>query len=155
VICAPFVFWDARAFIDGNVGFLAGTVPHSYPIRGIGTYGFSAVVLIVGLVRSAQSYFPFTPFEALAALPLLSMAFVRLRRNPSARELQAAYALLVFVAFFFSRFFQDNGLGFTLSALLLAALLPGRDERPIVHLLRPAADTRQAPTVADASAAAS
>jgi hypothetical protein len=155
LICMPFVVWDARAFIDGNVGFLAGTVPHSYPIRGIGSYGFSAVVLISGLVRSAQSYFPFTPFEAIAALPVLAIAIVRLRRNPSARELQTAYALLVFVAFFFSRFFQDNGLGFTLSTLLLAALLPERDERAGVHLLTPATDTPRAPSVTDVSAAAS
>lgn len=129
-ICAPFIIWDARAFIDGNVGFLAGTVPHSYPIRGIGTYGFSAVVLLAGLVRSAQSYFPFTLFEALAALPVLAIAIARLRRDPTARELQALYGLLVFVAFFFSRFFQDSGLGYAVSALFLATALPAGDARP-------------------------
>src|SRR5918911_732944 len=123
LICAPFLVWNARAFLAGNVGFLAGTVPHSYPIRGIGTYGFGAVVLLRGLVPSPTAYYPFTLWELAAALPLLAALAVRLWRAPSVRELFAMYALLLFACYFFSRFFQDSGLAYAVSAFVLAALL--------------------------------
>jgi hypothetical protein len=123
LICAPFLAWNAGAFLAGNVGFLAGTVPHSYPIRGIGTYGFGAVVLLRGLVPSPTAYYPFTLWELAAALPLLAALAVRLWRAPSVRELFAMYALLLFACYFFSRFFQDSGLAYGVSAFVLAALL--------------------------------
>jgi hypothetical protein len=123
LICAPFLAWNARAFLAGNVGFLAGAVPHSYPIRGIGTYGFGAVVLLRGLVPSPTAYYPFTLWELAAALPLLAALAVRLWRAPSVREVFAMYALLLFACYFFSRFFQDSGLAYAVSAFVLAALL--------------------------------
>jgi Glycosyltransferase family 87 len=123
LICMPFLAWNAGAFLAGNVGFLAGTVPHSYPIRGIGTYGFGAVVLLRGLVPSPTAYYPFTLWELAAALPLLAALVVRLWRAPSVREVFAMYALLLFACYFFSRFFQDSGLAYAVSAFVLAALL--------------------------------
>jgi hypothetical protein len=123
LICAPFLAWNAGAFLAGNVGFLAGTVPHSYPIRGIGTYGFGALVLLRGLVHSPNAYYPFTLWELAAALPLLAALAVRLWRAPSVRGVFAMYALLLFACYFFSRFFQDSGLAYAVSAFVLAALL--------------------------------
>jgi len=123
-VCAPFLLWDARAFLDGNVGFLAGTIAHSYPIRGVGTYGFGALILLGGAVRSPNAYYPFTLWEAAATAPLLALLARRLWCAPSVRTLFAAYALLLFAGYFFSRFFQDSGLAYAVSALVLGALLP-------------------------------
>ncbi len=123
-VCAPFLLWDARAFLDGNVGFLAGTIAHSYPIRGVGTYGFGALILLGGVVRSPNAYYPFALWEAAATAPLLALLARRLWRAPSVRTLFAAYALLLFAGYFFSRFFQDSGLAYAVSALVLGALLP-------------------------------
>src|SRR5439155_11480819 len=89
LICAPFLAWNAPAFLAGNVGFLAGTVPHSYPIRGIGTYGFGALVLLHGLVPSPNAYYPFTLWELAAAVPLLATLTRRPWRAPSLRALCA------------------------------------------------------------------
>jgi len=123
-VCAPFLLWNARAFFDGNVGFLAGTIAHSYPIRGIGTYGFGALLLLGGVVRSPNAYYPFALWEAAATAPLLALLARRLWRAPSVRTLFAAYALLLFAGYFFSRFFQDSGLAYAVSVLVLGALLP-------------------------------
>lgn len=123
-ICLPFILWNAPAFFADNIGFLAGTAPHSYPIRGVGTYGFSALVLIGRFVRSANAYYPFTLWEIAAAAPLLVIMVWRLRREPSVRDLFAMYALLLFACYFFSRFFQDSGLAYAVVALVLAALMP-------------------------------
>jgi len=123
-VCAPFLLWDARAFLDGNVGFLAGTIAHSYPIRGVGTYGFGALILLGGVVRSPNAYYPFTLWEAAATTPLLALLARWLWRAPSVRTLFAAYALLLFAGYFFSRFFQDSGLAYAVSVLVLGALLP-------------------------------
>jgi hypothetical protein len=45
------------------------------------------------------------------------------------REVFAMYALLLFACYFFSRFFQDSGLAYAVSAFVLAALLYP-DSRP-------------------------
>ncbi len=137
VIIAPFLLWDARAFLDGNVGFLAGTVPHSYPIRGLGTYGFSAFVLLRGLVPSPNAYYPFTLWEAAMALPLLVVIGAWLWRRPWVRDVFALYALLLFVCYFFSRFFQDSGLAFVTVVLTLGSFLPSVDLQATVSMARP------------------
>jgi hypothetical protein len=81
------------------------------------------VVLLRGLVPSPTAYYPFTLWELAAALPLLAALAVRLWRAPSVRELFAMYALLLFACYFFSRFFQDSGLAYGVSAFVLAAFL--------------------------------
>jgi hypothetical protein len=74
-------------------------------------------------VSSPTAYYPFTLWELAAALPLLAALAVRLWRAPSVREVFAMYALLLFACYFFSRFFQDSGLAYAVSAFVLAALL--------------------------------
>ncbi len=125
---APFLLWDARDFLDGTIGFLAGTVAHSYPIRGQGVYGFGALVLLRSLVASPGAYYPFTLWTAAAVVPLLVAIVLRLRRWPNVGAAFALYSLLLFASFFFSRFFQDTNLAFATTALLLGAMLPQRQK---------------------------
>ena len=87
------------------------------------------MVLLGDLVPSPNAYYPFTLWERAAALPLLAALAVRLWCAPSVRELFAMYALLLFACYFFSRFFQDSGLAYAVSAFVLAVLLYP-DSRP-------------------------
>jgi hypothetical protein len=120
----PFLVWNAPALWAGTVGFVAGTVPHSYPIRGIGAFGFGAVVLLGRLVSSPESYFPFTAIELLIAGPLLVILCWALAKRPHLPLLVSTYAVVMGFGYFFSRFLQDTNMGYVLLVVALACLVP-------------------------------
>src|SRR5919204_5410253 len=66
----PFLLWDAPAFLASTIGFVEGTVPHSFPIRGLEGYGFASFVLFGSLVRSSASYWRFGVVQLLVAAPV-------------------------------------------------------------------------------------
>jgi len=78
VFVGPFLLWDAPSFFASTVGFVEGTVAHSFPIRGLEGYGFASFVLFGHLVRSSASYWPFGVVQLLVAGPV---ALVLLRRQ--------------------------------------------------------------------------
>jgi hypothetical protein len=125
VTIAPFLLWNAPAFWASTVGFVSGTVPHSYPIRGVGAYGLGAVVLLAKLVSSPQAYFPFSILQLVCVGPLLAVLCRALARQPAVPLLASSYAVAMGFGYFFSRFLQDGGVGFILLAVALAGLLPG------------------------------
>jgi len=122
VTIAPFLLWNGPAFMAGTVGFVAGTVAHSYPIRGTGSYGFSAVVVLGKLVASPQAYYPFSLLEAAVVVPLLVALCRALSRRASVGLLAAGYAVTLGLGYYFSRFLQESGMGFILLAVALAGL---------------------------------
>jgi hypothetical protein len=134
----PFLLWNGPAFVASTIGFAAGTVPHSYPIRGVGAYGFSAIVVLGKLVSSPQAYFPFSPFQLLTAGSLLASFCWVLARRPSLPLLIASYAVVLGFAYFFSRFLQESGVGFILLAIALSCLVspaePARGCAPVTDL---------------------
>ena len=127
----PFLLWDAHAFLASTVGFVEGTVPHSFPIRGLEGYGFASFVLFGHLVRSSSSYWPFGLVQLLVAGPVaLALLWRQQRANTLARAV-AAYATTLFLMYYFGRFFHASFIAFTLSLVLLAFCL---DTRARTHI---------------------
>ncbi len=119
-ILLPFLIWDARAFVDDTVLYIAGAGPDSFPIKG---WGFSTLLLAFDVIPTAESAFPFSLLEALAGIPIL---FWLLRRQARANNLAAlwfGFALFSFVVQYFSRFFSDNYFVFILQALIIALFI--------------------------------
>ncbi|MCB8954097.1 MAG: hypothetical protein H6650_19000 [Ardenticatenales bacterium] len=119
-ILLPFLLWDARAFVDDTVLYITGSGPDSFPIKG---WGFSTLLLALGMIPVAESAFPFGLFELLLGLPVL---FWLLRRQRGANELSnvwMGYALFSFTVQYFSRFFSDNYFIFILQALIIALFM--------------------------------
>lgn len=116
----PFLLWDMPSFIDDTITYISGSGPDSFPMKG---WGFSTFLLITGLVSDPEAAFPFTLFALLAGLPVL---FVMLRRQWRDNSLQNAWLGFLFFSFvfqFFSRFFSDNYVIFTLQMLLVIAFM--------------------------------
>jgi hypothetical protein len=65
-----------------------------------------------------------TLLEAGCLVPLLAVLGSALGRRPSLGLLVSSYAVVMGVAYFFSRFLQDGGLGYLLLVVALACLLP-------------------------------
>lgn len=124
VITAPFVAWNARAFIDSVILYLTGNSAVSYPVSG---YGLGMVLYAAGSIRDIHAYYPFIVWQAGIALPL-GIALARwLIRTPSESRLMASYAVFLLVYWYLSRYFNNSHLGY-LSMLFVLAGLKAADE---------------------------
>jgi hypothetical protein len=119
----PFVLWDARALYDSTIGFVEGTVPHAFPIRGLEGYGFASFVLFGHLVRSSADYWPFGAAQALTAGPVAVLLLWRQHRDNTLTRAVAGYATTLFIAYYFGRFDHASFIAFSLSVCLIALLL--------------------------------
>ncbi|MCS7285768.1 MAG: hypothetical protein RMK30_07260 [Anaerolineae bacterium] len=116
VIVTPFFLWDPEAMVDDVWRWAAGTAKISYQIRG---WGIANFILALGLVESRLSYFPFWILEITFTLPVAIALGLRLYRYPSLRVALWAYGLTLFIFFYFSRFLNENYLGYILAVLAL------------------------------------
>ncbi len=120
VMIIPFLFWDARAFIDDTLLYLIGATEHSFPIKG---WGFSTLLLATGVIPSAEAQFPFGVLEVVFGIPTLILLLRWQWRENTLQRVWVGFAVLSFVVEYFSRFFNDNYVIFVLQALMIGALM--------------------------------
>ncbi|MBI3742118.1 MAG: DUF2029 domain-containing protein [Chloroflexi bacterium] len=116
LIVAPFLLWDARAFIDDTLIYPSAT----FPIAG---YGAGQFLLMLGIIPNDTAPFPFVLLEIIFGVPLLLWLARSLRARPSLRALLAASAAFTFVVAFFNRVFQDNYVGYLVALGVIAYFL--------------------------------
>jgi len=120
VMIAPFLTWDAHAFIDDTVLYLMGMTEHSFPIKG---WGFSTLLLAMGVIPSPESPFPFGVLEVAFGIPTLILLLRWQWRENTLSRAWIGFAVFSFVVEYFSRFFNDNYVIFVLQALVIGALM--------------------------------
>ncbi len=137
LIVGPYFVWNPAAMVDDVWAWANGTSATAYQIWG---WGASNLLLATGRVASRFVYWPFWIPQLLLSLPLLlALLWRQVRSNTLDRALWG-YALTLSVFFFFSRFMNENYLGYILALLALGALVE-----------TPARDDLQPPSVAGAS----
>ena len=119
LVIAPYFVWNPGAMVDDVWRWSNGTSDTSYQIWG---WGASNLVLALGWVRSRFDYWPFWLPQLVVSLPLL-LAFIgrQARENTPGRAFWS-YGLFLLVFFFFSRFLNENYLGYILACLVIGAL---------------------------------
>ncbi len=138
VLAGPYFLWSPAAFMDDIWQWASGTSATPYQIRG---WGFANFVLALGLVESRLSYFPFWIPQLLVCAPLLVLLVRRQvgrLRGPAGIALHTG--ILLFVYAFFSRFFNENYVGF-IAALLTIGLLADDGVEPAHAMQETASDT--------------
>jgi hypothetical protein len=121
----PFLIADAPAFVDDLFGAPSGLGPHPFEIRGPGGLGFANLILALGLVKSPESYFPFSIFQALALVPCLIYGFRALKRDEGHGTVFLWSAAAIFAVLFFGRFIHDNYIGALLSIAVISQTARG------------------------------
>ena len=106
-ILAPFVLWDAAAFVRDTVVFLIGGGADAYPING---FGLSAMLLSAGVIHGARDAFPFALLEIAAAAVGWAAAWVWLRRRVAPADVLILMGLVFASVLFVSRYFHDTHL---------------------------------------------
>ena len=117
VLVLPFAVWDWGALVDDVWGWASGAAEIPYQIRG---WGFANLILALGLVESKLDYFPFWIPQLFICLPLLLFLLWKQIRTNTLGAMLYGYSALMFVFFYFSRFLNENYLGFILAFVALA-----------------------------------
>lgn len=120
-ITLPFFLWNPKAFINSTILYLSGNTAHSYPING---YGFGMVLNQVGIIKNLHDKFPFIIFQFAFAFPLIVILVRALKKNLQVRTLIIFYSLLLFVFWYFSRYFNNNHIAYITTVITTAYFWP-------------------------------
>lgn len=120
IIIIPFLIWDYASFIDDIFKYANGTAYMSYPMTG---FGFSRLILQTGLAASPNDYWPFWIPQAVFGLPLLWVLVKMQKNNNTLAQIIFNFSLLLMTFWLFSRFFNNNYIGFLIMLFLFAAFL--------------------------------
>ena len=120
IVIGPYVIWNPSAMYDDVWAWSNGTSATAYQIWG---WGVSNLVLAFGWVSNRFVYWPFWIPEVLVCLPLLvALLWRQMRENTMSRALWG-YGIFVLAFFFFSRFLNENYLGYVLAFLALGTFV--------------------------------
>jgi hypothetical protein len=115
----PYLIWEPRAMFDDVWRWSNGTSSTAYQIWG---WGASNLVLAAGWVKSRFDYWPFWLPQLIIGLSLLVLFVRRQARENSPARAFWSYGLFLLVFFFFSRFLNENYLGYITAILTVGAL---------------------------------
>ena len=124
----PYALWSPTDFIDDAWRWAAGTAQVHYQIWGL---GFANFVLATGALPDRFAYWPFWIPELLAGVPALLLLAIQQMRENTVGSVFWHGAILLLTFAFFSRFLNENYLGFILALFALGYYLAPRemDER--------------------------
>ncbi len=120
LLTLPYLLWQPTAFIDDVWRWAAGATPTHYQIWGL---GFANFVLASGALTDRFASWPFWLPELLATLPLLGLLLHRQLRHNGIAPACWHGGLLLFTFAYFSRFLNENYLGFLLALFALGYYL--------------------------------
>lgn len=124
VLIIPFVLWDIRSFIDDVFRYSTGSASHSYPISAESIkIGFQYLVFNLKLVKSQFDYWPFWIPQLIFGLPLLYILLKLQKYNNSLGQMIFSFFMLLMTFWLFSRFFNNNYLGFLIILFEFAIFL--------------------------------
>jgi hypothetical protein len=119
LVMGPYLIWEPRAMFDDVWRWSNGTSPTAYQIWG---WGASNLLLAAGWVKSRFDYWPFWLPQLIIGLPLLILLVRRQARENSPARAFWSYGLFLLAFFFFSRFLNENYLGYVTAVLALGTL---------------------------------
>ena len=137
VVVAPFWYWGGQGYWDDTLGYILGTVQHTYPAFGV---GLAEILVRTGVLASRQAPFPFDVLQLLVGAVVGVLAAVKLVR---AREIYPPTILYWWAGWLGSmwlvaRYFALTHLGFILTLVGIGFVL--QQVLPKQAKLNPAAD---------------
>lgn len=119
VVSAPFLLWDAKAFMDSVVWYLSGNTANSYPVSG---YGLGMILVAAGIIRNIHDYYPFVVWQTIIGIPVLYIILRWYAVKPGMSRLLLGYGLFLAIIWYFSRYFNNSHITYIGSILSLGVL---------------------------------
>ena len=126
VLFAPFLVWNAPAFVNDTILFNFGGGSETYPIQGI---GLSALLLRAGIIHGARDGFPFLFVQVPLVLTAWLLGWRWLQRHRLFGDAILFTGIALFAFLFANRFAQPTYLLLGID-LMLAGLLLRRAPTP-------------------------
>lgn len=130
IIIIPFLIWDFTSFIDDTINYARGTAYASFPIYG---FGFSRLILQLNMVNSPNEYWPFWIPQLIFGLPLLHILLKMQKNNNAPAQMIFNFSLLLMTFWLFSRFFNDNYIGFLIMLFIFAIFTNSQKYPPYLY----------------------
>ena len=124
IVILPYVLWSPDDFIDDVWRWAAGTAKAHYQIWGL---GFANFVLATGALPDRFAYWPFWIPEILIAAPVLILLLIKQLRENLLGNVFWHGAILLLAFAYFSRFLNENYLGFILALFALGYYIPAEN----------------------------
>lgn len=121
ILVLPFFLWDPVAFLNSTVFYLSGNTIHSYPISG---YGLGSLLHQLGIINDLNASYPFILWQFFLVTPVLVFTIFLLKKYTSIRMLLFTYAILIFVYWYSSRYFNNSHVGYLTMVFLTAYFWP-------------------------------
>jgi len=116
LLVLPYILWDINALIDDVWRWSAGTADIHYQIWG---WGFANFILATGSLVDRFAYWPFWIPELIISIPLLIFLLTKQMRNNNMANVYWYGAIFLLGFAYFSRFLNENYLGFLLALFAL------------------------------------
>jgi hypothetical protein len=126
VFTLPFFLWSPYDFIDDVWRWAAGTAQTHYQIWGL---GFANFVLAWGGLPDRFAYWPFWMPEIIIAAPLLIALIIKQLRDNTISSWFWHGAILLSGFAYFSRFLNENYLGFLLALFAMGYYVVSPQEK--------------------------
>jgi hypothetical protein len=123
----PFLLWDAKAFIGSVILYLSAGGPTGYPVSG---YGFSMILYSLGIIRHLHDYYPFTIWELGLGVPALIVSLWWIKKKPAMSTWFVVYGVVLFIIWYFSRYFNNSHIAF-ISSIFILGILKYYDEKKL------------------------
>ena len=104
---APFLLWNAGAFLGDTIVFVAGSGLDAYPINGA---GLSAFLLSNGVIHGARDAFPFAAIEVVVGVVVWTIGWWRIRARARLADVLLFAGLALLLVLYVSRYFHDSHL---------------------------------------------
>jgi uncharacterized membrane protein len=138
-LLAPFIAWNASAFVRDTVVYNVGSGAEAYPIQGI---GLSAWLLQVGIIHGARDAFPFLLIQLPLVIAVWAVGWRWLLHHRLAGDAILWMGLAFFVFLLTNRFAQPTYvlLGLELTIVGLIGRLAAAKRVPVeIKFAQPAA----------------
>lgn len=119
-LAAPFLLWDARAFMTSVILYLSGGTVGSYPVSG---YGLGMVLYSAGIIRDIHAAYPFFLWQAGFGIPVLLLLLRWVWKKPSISTLLLGYGTFLTVFWYMSRYFNNSHIGYITLIFVVAGIL--------------------------------
>lgn len=129
-LIAPFIAWNASAFVRDTVLYNVGSGTEAYPIQGV---GLSSWLLQAGIIHGSRDAFPFLLIQLPLVIAAWILAWRWLPRHRLAGDAILWMGLAFFVFLFTNRFAQPTYLllGVELVSAGLISRLAGARREPV------------------------
>ena len=121
IIVLPFLIWDPGAFIASTISYLSGNTANSYPVSG---YGFGMLLHEFGFLKDLNANYPFTLWQIIFSMPVLFFIYKSFKQDSTIKKMITFYGILLFIFWYFSRYFNNSHLGYLSMVFIIAYFWP-------------------------------